>query len=137
MLFFEKLTLLLRKQYALVAYLIVGCLTAALYFSLFALLWQFLGINYRLAISMTYVASVLFHFSVNRRFTFKAHGQHLGQQMLRYGCMVAINYVVTLTVMYLVVEIAAWTPYLGVLLAIAVNVSSNFMLSRFWVFRLS
>lgn len=137
MLTLQNLKRFLRERYSLVVYLLVGCLTAAIYFSLFALLWQVLGVNYKLAVSVTYMLSVLFHFTMNRRFTFKAHGKDLVQQLLRYACMITINYFVTLAVMYLVVEILQVTPYAGVLLAIFVNVNTNFIMSRFWVFRVS
>lgn len=124
-----------EELFTLFCYLTVGCITALIYFALFALLWQFLGINYKLAVSITYIASVLFHFSANRRFTFKAHGSQLLRQAIKYSCMIGFNYFVTMTTMSIVVEIFHLTPYIGLILAVMANVTINFIVSRYWVFQ--
>lgn len=110
-------------------------MTACIYFSLFALFWQLLGMNYQVAVTITYLLAVLFHFSANRRFTFKAHGANLMQHLGKYACMVAINYLITLAMMHFIVEVLHFTPYAGLILSVFANTNANFLMSRYWVFR--
>src|SRR4051812_50223895 len=79
-------------------FVVVGLATAAVYFALFAILEGLLGWDYRLAVSLAYIAGVAFHFIVNRNVTFNGRGGHVGGQLIRYGAVAGINYAVTILV---------------------------------------
>jgi putative flippase GtrA len=119
---------------SILSFLTVGALAAILNFSLFSLCWGWLKINYSLAISISYMSSVIFHFTANRRFTFNSHPKNTFQQISRYAVMVAVNYCLTLLVMHYVVAVLGWSPYWGTIAAIGMTVGTGYILAKFWVF---
>lgn len=119
---------------SLLSFLTVGALAALINFSSFSIFWGFLKLNYQLAISLSYVLSVIFHFTANRRFTFKSSNANFFPQISKYLIMVSINYLITMAVMYYVVTILSISPYIGSISAIATTVGIGYLLARFWVF---
>lgn len=115
-------------------FLTVGALSAVINFTAFAFLWNLIHINYQVAVSISYILSVIFHFTANRRFTFKSHGRNLHKHLIRYLVMATINYLLTLLVMHVVVEIFKFSPYFGVIASIGATVSVGYILARSWVF---
>jgi len=116
-------------------FVLVGLATAAIYFALFAILEGLLRWDYRLAVSLAYVAGVAFHFIANRNVTFNGKGGRIGWQLMRYGAVAAINYAVTILITAAVVEVLRLSPYLGVVAAVATTTVSGYFLFRDWVFR--
>lgn len=119
---------------ALSLFLTVGALAAVVNFSSFAFLWNLVHINYQISVSISYILSVIFHFTANRRFTFKSHGRDLHKHLIKYLAMVSTNYLITLAVMYIVVEIFKLSPYIGVVASIGTTVGVGYILAKFWVF---
>ncbi|MGI0026094.1 MAG: GtrA family protein [Nitrososphaera sp.] len=117
------------------SFLIVGCLTALLYFVLFTLLWRMLHLRYEVAVTVSYTLAVSFHFIANRRITFKSHDQWMLHQLPRYAAMVILNYLITILIVELLVKFLMLSPYLGVLCAVGVTVISGYLISKHWVFR--
>ncbi|OFX74486.1 MAG: hypothetical protein A2X12_02185 [Bacteroidetes bacterium GWE2_29_8] len=115
-------------------YLVIGGTTAVINFSIFTFLWNFEHINYQVSISISYILSVIFHFTANRRFTFKSHDRNLYKHLAKYLAMVLINYLITLLVMHIAVEIFKLSPYIGVIASIGTTVGVGYFLARFWVF---
>jgi putative flippase GtrA len=130
-----RMILFVRKNQLFINFLIAGGLSALFYFVLFALLWQWLKINYQLSFSIAYLISILLHFYINRYFTFKVQGDNLFPHFIKYTCMLAINYLVTLAILRLLVERLGLTPYAGMVVGSIVNIYYNFLMSRYWVFR--
>jgi len=124
----------MKLHKSLFSYLVVGGLAAVINFSAFGFCWQLMHLNYKLAISIAFILSVMFHFTANRRFTFQSQHIAVRLQIPRYLSMVAVNYVVTLIVMQVVVEILHLSPYLGTVAAIGMTVGSGYIMSRYWVF---
>jgi len=120
---------------SVVLFLTVGALTAVLYFSIFAYLWRVAHLHYRLAISIAYFTSILFHFTANRFVTFKSHGADFTKHVVKYLIMVMVNYLITLLVVHFVVVGLALSPYLGVISAIGATVGTGYLMAKFWVFR--
>lgn len=134
-------TLILLYQFlsahkrSILSFLIVGALSAVVNFSSFGLLWNWLGLNYQIAVTIAYILSVIFHFVANRRFTFQSHGTHFFRHLPKYAVMILINYLITLLIVRISVEILHLSPYIGIILAIGATVNIGYLLSRFWVFR--
>lgn len=114
---------------------LVGATTAAIYFGVFALLHDIIGVGYQIAVSFGYGCGVAFHFLANRNLTFKDAEGHIPTQLVRYAVVVGINYVVTLIVVGVAVEAFGLSPYLGVLAAVAVTTLTGYALLASWVFR--
>lgn len=117
-------------------FLIVGALSALVNLASFGVMWQVLGLNYLFAATVSYILSVLFHFTCNRRFTFKNHGNNLYQQIKKYIVMVTLNLGITLLVVRTIVDVLHLSPYLGIVGAIAFTVTIGYCMSRFWVFHI-
>lgn len=116
------------------SFITVGAIAALINFSSFAFFLQQLSLNYAVSISFSFILSVIFHFTANRYFTFKSRDVNFYHQLPKYLSMVLFNYVVTLCVMYFVVELRHLSPYLGNVIAIGMTVMTGYMLSRYWVF---
>lgn len=121
----------MRRQ--LVYYLVVGGLTVIVDVGLLALLHESYGVPLGLATTVAFCTAVVVNFLLNRT-VMSSRGSHgLTQHALRYGSLVAANYVITLAVVttaghvgdrYLVAKVAV----------VAVSTAWNFLLYRYWVF---
>lgn len=122
---------------SLIIFLVVGGLTSVIYFLLFGLLWDVLGINYRLGVFIAYILSTAFHFFANRRFTFKKQNDHWLGQAKKYIGMVIFNYIETYLIVSFVVETLKLSPYLGIFASISATIATTYLISYFWVFKAS
>ena len=116
-------------------YLVIGGITALVYFGFFALSVEGFQLNYRVGMSIAYVLAVTFHFLANRKFTFYSKDGKLIYQWLRYLAVLIINYLVTLVVISFFVDQLGLSAYLAVMLSILVTVCVGYFASKFWVFR--
>lgn len=129
---------ILRSHYlSLFLFLSVGILAALVNFSSFAFFYKIAGFGYQEAVTIAYFLALLVHFTCNRHFTFKKSSATLSPQLLKYSVMVMINYGITLAVICFVVEYLHLSAFIGLLVAIGLTVGSGYLLSRFWVFKLS
>jgi putative flippase GtrA len=119
----------------LVRFLTAGAISALIYFLLFALFWNWLRIDYRVSLSASYGTALLFHFSWNRIFTFNAVSGHVPIQIGKYLVMVSAGYLVNMAFVVGAVELLGMPPYAGMLGGIATTTAINFVLSKYWVFR--
>ena len=99
----------------------------------FTLLNELLHLPYWLSYLTALVLSVLWNFTLNRKFTFKS-AANVPRAMLK----VAAYYVVftplsTLLVKYLT-DICGWNEYLVTILNMLINFSTEFVYQRFFVF---
>lgn len=132
--YIDKLISLLDKR-SVVYYLTIGTLSAVVYFTAFALLYNLLKVDYKIAVSIAYFLSAIFNFLANRYFTFQSHGKDLFLHLIKYTAMLAINYLITLAVVRFIVENLELSPYLGILGAIALTVGSGYLMAKYWVFQ--
>jgi len=103
-------------------------------FSSFALMWDVLHLPQRLSVSVSYIAAVTFHFLSNRLFTFQAGNANIFKQLVKYIIVTFLNYIITIVVVEVCVEILLLSPYVGVLAAIATTVMTGFLFLKYWVF---
>lgn len=115
-------------------FLIVGLLSALLYFLTFTVLWKWNGIHYKISVSISYFMSVLFHFTANRYFTFRNEKNRLFTLLFKYISMVFLNYCITLFIVQSIVELLTLSPYVGIILSIGTTVNISYLMSRYWVF---
>jgi len=116
-------------------FLIVGGLTALLNFSVFMALWKWLHMSDTVAVSLSYAVALLFHFTMNRVWTFQSTQDARGPQIVRYAVMAGVNYGITLTVLNLATRMLGWTPPVGLCAAIVATTLCGYAMSRRWVFR--
>ncbi|MDR3476705.1 MAG: GtrA family protein [Gammaproteobacteria bacterium] len=118
-----------------IVFLIVGGLTAVVYFSLFTLTWKWLNLDYKLALTISYFFAVSFQFITNRRVTFKSHDENIFYQALKFCGLLVINYLLTMVIVTWSVNRLALSPYLAILLSLMITVVTGFAISRLWVFK--
>jgi putative flippase GtrA len=120
---------------SLLIFLVVGALAMLVNLSIFSVLWEYVHLKYLLAVAIAYIIAVLFHFSLNRRYTFRAYQKNMFVQLPKYVVMIGINLGLSLIVADFCVRILKLSPYLGVILSIGATTGLGYMLSRYWVFK--
>jgi len=116
-------------------FIIVGLVSAFVNIGSFTLLWGMMKIDYRISVSIAYVAAVIVHFSLNRNLTFKGRSTLSLYQISKYLTMLATNYCITLFIMRIVVEQFQLSPYVGIVAAIGMTMWISYLLLRYWVFK--
>jgi putative flippase GtrA len=116
-------------------FVLVGLATAAIYFAVFALLHDIIGISYRIAVSIGYGIGVAFHFLTNRNLTFRDLDGKISFQLMKYSLVATLNYVITLILVQTAVEEFGLSPYLGVMAAVVTTTLMGYALFTGWVFR--
>jgi putative flippase GtrA len=119
----------------LTKFAIVGFVTFGINFSFFHLFYGLLGLDYRIAVSLAYVITVISHFLLHRFFTFSAKEQYLMHNAGKYLLMLALNYAITMTVVWLVVEVVGISPYFGVVASSATTATVSFFVMKYFVFK--
>ena len=123
-----------EHKWQIVRFVVVGGLTFALYFLLFRVLYGGLGLGYKAAISFAYVVTVCCHFLLHRSFTFGISQGGMGIHLGRYGAMLVLNYLITLAVMWTIVEMLRISPYWGPLASTGITATSSFFVMKHFVF---
>ena len=120
----------------IVSFLFVGGTTAVLYFLFCFLLYDCYELNNFFAVSCAYFISVIFHFLANRLFTFNSIGIDITSQLKNYSILLILNYLITVffTQGALAMQMS---PYIGMIIAIAINVAIGYPICNFWIFRKS
>ena len=126
---------LLKNRKSFLVFSLVGAATAGLYFLSLAALIEILAVDYRVAVTFSYLLGVTFQFSANKLLTFK-NRKLMGTipQLFRYAAVAASNYVLTMLIVLFTVEKLHQPPYLGVLISVGVTVMVGYLLSRHWIF---
>jgi putative flippase GtrA len=90
------------------------------------------GVHYAWAVSGGFFFSLIINYALHARVTFQAISSHL--TMLRFGVVVAVNYLITMLFCAVSVHLAGDFIF-GKLLSLPVIAINGFILSRNWVFR--
>jgi len=115
--------------------LVVGGLTALIYFGFLALSVEVFTLDYRLGVSIAYVLAVSFHFLANRKFTFRIVDDRVIHQWMRYLGVLIVNYLIMLSIVSFFVDKLGISTYFSAAISIVVTVSVGYLASKFWVFR--
>ena len=113
----------------------IGFSTFVMNFLFFYLFYKLFHWDYRIAVSLAFVLTVILHFFLHRIFTFKASDQQIAHNAGKYIFMLGINYVITMIVAWFVVEILRISPSFTVIAATAVTTVMNFFLMKYFVFK--
>jgi len=124
-----------KEKRAFIWFISVGIIVLILYYTIFKILNAVLMLDYKLAISISYVVAVTCHFLMNKTFTFRRNNVNLDRQVIRYIVTCAINYLITIIVVELTVKRLLFPADFGLIASIFITVLSGYLLTRFWVFR--
>ena len=118
----------------LAKFIAVGLTTLAIYVSCFHVFYRSVGVDYRIAVSLAYVITVGAHFLMNRFFTFEAAHQALAHHTWKYLLMLGLNYLVSLGVVWVTVELVRISPYFGLVGSTAITAGISFFMMKYFVF---
>jgi putative flippase GtrA len=124
-----------ENRMQLAKFVIVGGVTFGINFFFFHLFYGLLHWDYRIAVSLSYVITVVCHFMLHRIFTFSAAEQEIAHNAGRYLLMLALNYGITLSVIWLSVEVVRLSPYIGVVASTGATASTSFLVMKYFVFK--
>ena len=116
-------------------FLLFGGLTLFIYYVILWILFSFVGLPYREAITISYSAAIIFHFLANRKITFNAGGTKFRNQLLRYLSVALLNYVIQLSVIRLCYEIYGIDFYISTFSGLMLTMITGYLLMNFWVFK--
>ena len=99
----------------------------------FALMNEFTGLSYWPCYLTALVLSVLWNFTLNRKFTFKS-ASNIPVAMLKVAAYYAVFTPVTTILGNYLAETLGWNEYLVTALNMLLNLSTEFLYQRFFVF---
>jgi len=102
------------------------------------LTWAFLSqlkFDYKIAISIAYIFTVAVHFSFNKFFTFDSGEHPIIADGIRYALMLFLNYLITLILSIICVEVFEFGAYIGIIFSTVLIASLNYLLMRHFVFQ--
>jgi len=123
----------LRDPHLFFKYIAVGGASAVLEYALFNILYSGVGLATLVANSIAIVITVIFHFNMQKRWTFR-DPQSLQRQLPRYLMMIAVAAVLNNLLVYLFVDIMLLPAALAKLLQIGLLFGWTFTVSRLIVF---
>jgi len=123
----------LRDPRLFFRYIAVGAASAVLEFTLFNALYSGLGLATLIANSIAIVITVIFHFNMQKRWTFR-DPQSLRRQLPRYLMMIGVAAALNNLLVYLFIDVMLLPPALAKLLQIGLLFGWTFTVSRLIVF---
>jgi putative flippase GtrA len=127
------ITFFLRDRRLFFKYIAVGGASAVIEYTLFNVLYSGVGLATLIANSIAIVVAVVFHFNMQKRWTF-GDSQSLRRQLPRYLMMIGVAAVLNNLLVYLFVEVMRLPPALAKLLQIGLLFGWTFTISRLIVF---
>ncbi len=100
----------------------------------FALLNELMGLPYWLCYLVALVASVLWNFTLNRKFTFQS-ANNVPRAMLQVALFYAVFTPLSTLLEHFLTEKLGWNEYLATGINMALNLTTEYLYDRFVVFR--
>ena len=113
---------------------VVGVITALVHYGLLFVLVEYLSLQTTIASSIGFLVAVAVNYLMHYSWTFAAPVPH-GQAMWRYVVMISLGLLINGGVMQVGVLYLEFNYLLVQLMAFALVISWNFMISSLWVFR--
>lgn len=114
-------------------YVAVGGASALIEYTIFNVLYSGAGLATLLANSIAIVIAVIFHFNMQKRWTFR-DSQSLRRQLPRYLMMIGVAAVLNNLLVYLFIDVMLLPAALAKLLQIGILFGAQFAVSRLLVF---
>ena len=102
--------------------------------AVFALLNELLGLPYWLCYLVALVASVLWNFTLNRKFTFQS-ANNVPRAMLQVALFYAVFTPLSTLLEHVLTEKLGWNEYLATAVNMALNLVTEYLYDRYVVFR--
>lgn len=119
-------------------YLVFGFLAFVLNYFLYYVFESLLHIDYMAATAISWFLTVIFAYWTNRTFVFKSKNAGASSLIKEFCSFVSARIateVLELALMYLMVDLAGINSYIAKLVAQAVVIITNYILSKLWIFK--
>ncbi|WP_019228187.1 GtrA family protein [Sedimentibacter sp. B4] len=117
----------------LISYLVAGILTTLVNFLIYYVL-IFFGIEYKAANTTAFLISVIFAFFINKKYVFLSNKESTKEFMKFFSGRI-FTYALDIGTMMVLVELLGASLYSAKIWANAVVMVSNYLLSKFWIFK--
>jgi len=123
-----------HNWFELVRFGTVGASGYVVNLAVFALAVHMLGVGYRVAAVLAFLIAVGNNFFWNRHWTFRAHDGHAGFQAARFFVVSVGAFLVSFTVLEVMVSVGDAPEVLAQAVAIVVATPFNFLGNKLWSF---
>lgn len=117
----------------LISYLIAGILTTLVNFFMYYILIYF-QIEYKLANTAAFLISVIFAFFINKKYVFSSSKDSV-HEFFKFFIGRIFTYALDIGTMIFLVELLSVGKYSSKIWANVVVMISNYLLSKFWIFK--
>lgn len=124
---------MLKKQF--LRFITVGLLATTLSYLAFFIALRVFAINYLIAACIGFIFGVCLGFFLNKNWTFDAKENKSKKTVLSYFAVYIFSLIVSLFFLKVMVEVVGLSPELGNFLGIGVSTCTNFIGTKFFVFK--
>lgn len=123
-----------KELFRSLKFLLFSVSAGIIQFGCFALLNELLHWDYWLSYLIALVASVLWNFTFNRRYTFKSDG-NVGRAMLLVFAFYCVFTPLSVSLEHYLAGVLSWNEYLVTAINMILNFVTEFLYQRFVVYR--
>ncbi len=126
--------LLLRRRF--LKFFLVSVVATSLNFTVFYTLHKLFFVDYRIASGIGFFCGVVLGYFLNSRWTFKNNDEaNPKKKFLKYYCVYLFSLGVNVLFMDILVEYLGIYPSLSNIITIGITFITNYVGTRFWVFK--
>lgn len=115
-------------------FVLIGIVTFGINNGLFLLSFGYLKFDYNFSVSLSYFITVACHFYLNKNIAFQANEVRTLIAFPKYLMLLLLNYMITLSCMFLVVEVFHLSPYFGIPASTVLTLFTSFFIMNHFVF---
>ena len=116
-------------------YILIGIFTFFIYYMGLWIFFDYFGLFYIYAVSIAYLVSIFFHYSINKIYTFNVKKPTNALNIFKYLFVAFFNYTIQILIIKILFEHININFYLSTFLAAIFTMFSGFFLMNFWVFK--
>jgi len=121
----------------LIRFLFVGCIALCINLGCFGFFYHFENIEYKVAVTIAYIITLIVYYLLHRIFTFRAENQDLKLHAWKFLLLLVLNYLINLAIVWFITDVIKNSPYIGIIVAALVTASVSFLTMRHFVFKFS
>lgn len=124
----------LKLDTQVIRYGIVGVIGTMLHIAVLVLLVEKYRLSPLWASSLGFLVVLIVSFILNRYWTFRSYGT-VSVEFAKYCVTCVFGFILNFSIMFFFVDVLSWNYVIGQTMVILVIPISNFLLSRYWCFR--
>ena len=135
---FQKLKQLIKKYEELIKYLIIGVLTTALNYIVFAVLTTIMKVDMHISNLIAWLVGVIFAYFTNKLFVFESKSfkmEVLSKEILSFGAARVFSLLIEELILYIFVDLLNMDKLIIKLIANIIVIIINYILSKFIIFK--